>query len=117
MKDIYYDAIFATVLFVFIAGSIVFGLVQERRGHKEYGEKSYEFVIDDKYEKLGSRFHLLGGRATETEWHIVYRYRVTNRPEDKTASGWKRTDREASHTAYTHYEVGKAYTGSSPYLW
>ncbi len=97
--------------------ALIGGFIYEKHENKTYGEKTYEIVIEDKYENLGSTFHIIGGRATETEYHLIYRYRLTNRPKDKTASVWRETDRKVSYMTYRGCNVGDRLTSSSAFFW
>ena len=107
------------VTLVFILIGIIVGIVacnSERRDNKKYGEKTYEFVIEDKYETLGSNWHLVGGRATETEYHIVYKTRLINRPDDEVSSHWMTQDKEVSYLTYKKYTVGQRFTDTDTWL-
>lgn len=106
------------VLLVFIFIGIIVGIVacnSMLHDNKKYGEKTYEFVIEDKYETLGSNWHLVGGRATETEYHIVYKTRLINRPNDEVSSRWMTQDKEVSYLTYKKYTVGQRFTDT--YAW
>lgn len=94
---------------VIIAVFIFYAISVERKENREYGEKNYEFRIVDKYETLGSSYHLIGGRATETEYHIVYEMKCTNRPDDEFWSNWHEYDDEVNYKKYRKYEKGKVY--------
>lgn len=111
------EKICGLALIGFIISTFIAAIVLDNRESKTYGEKTYEIVIDDKYENLGSTFHIIGGRATETEYHLVYRYRLANRPKDKTASVWQEIDREVSYLTYREYNVGDRLTSSSAFFW
>lgn len=76
---------------------------------EEYGKEIYEFVILEKREPIGSNFHLIGGRSSETEYHIVFRTRCTNRPNNENKSKWETHDEEVDYLTYRYYEVGKTY--------
>lgn len=101
-----------------IFGCIAFVLVVSIIGYdyntkKKYGPEKYEFVIEQKYDMIGSTFHLIGGRASETEFHLVYRYRCTNRPKD---TDWKRNDKSVSYSTYTRYKTGDKFEQHNPYI-
>ena len=89
---------------------------QDKQTIQEHGEKQYEFVITDKYEDLGSTWHLIGGRATETEYHVVYKYRVTNRPDDEDNLVWYRDETSVGGSTYRRYHVGQTLYGNSMIL-
>ena len=86
---------------------LVYSCSHDKSIEKKYGEIRYEFVITDKYEELGSTWHLVGGRATEQEYHIVYRYRLTNRPDDETNMKWYKGNDRVSCARYRELQVGQ----------
>ena len=62
---------------------------------------TYEILIVDKYEDIGSTWHLIGGRASETEYHIVYKY--CNRTKN---TSWEYKTRTVNGTKYRKYNIG-----------
>ena len=62
---------------------------------------TYEILILDKYEDIGSSWHLIGGRASETEYHIYYKY--CNRTKN---TRWEETTKEVNGTIYRKYKIG-----------
>ena len=62
---------------------------------------TYEILIVDKYEDIGSTLHLVGGRASETEYHIVYKY--CNRTKN---TSWEDKTRTINGTKYRKYNIG-----------
>lgn len=70
---------------------------------------TYEILILDKYEDIGSSWHLVGGRASETEYHIYYKYcnRIKN-------TYWKETTKTVDGTTYRKYNVGDRVTVKVP---
>lgn len=112
------DVVFGVLLFFFVFGLIIGAAVHcvdEAKAEKELGTESYEIVIVDKYECLGSSFHLIGGRATETEYHLVYNYRCTNRPKDKNLSEWKSRNAKVNHSTWSKYNIGEKRTRLGTY--
>lgn len=98
-------------------GGIVYGAVQDHNENKKYGDIQYEFVIVDKYDNIGSNWHLVGGRASETEYHIVYKYRVANRPVDHYQYiGWVEMDREVSYSRYRKFNIGDRFVKDEPFF-
>ncbi len=79
------------VLIGMIFGAVI-GVIsynQEKKDNEQYGRINYEFKIVDKYETLGSHYHMVGGqRSSETEYHVIYHYRLTNRPSNKDNMVW-----------------------------
>lgn len=108
----------SVVIIVAVAAiyGIAYGVVQDINSDKEYGKLKYEFVVLDKYDNLGSNWHVIGGRATETEYHIIYRYHVCNRPVGHYQyQGWSCDyDKEVSYSTYKKYNVGDKFYEDSP---
>lgn len=115
-KEEKFEAITALVVIVICCIVCIAACASERRDSKKYGDKTYEFVIEDKYETLGSNWHLVGGRATETEYHIVYKTRLINRPDDKVSSRWIIQDKEVSYLTYKRYIIGQRFTSAGTWL-
>lgn len=92
---------------VVLVGGIVFYAIKDTMLCKKYGKPKYEFVITDMYEDLGSTYHLVGGRATEQKYHIVYKYRVTNRPNLKDNMVWYSSETTVSASRYRRYHIGQ----------
>ena len=62
---------------------------------------TYEIFILDKYEDIGSTWHFVGGRASETEYHIVYKYcNITKN------TSWRDNTRTVNGTIYRKYNIG-----------
>ena len=99
--------IFGIVIIVFVLGGFVYGFIHDKNMKDKYGELKYEFVITDKYEDLGSNWHLIGGRATEQEYHIIYKYRLTNRPDQDNNMKWYASETTVSGSRYRKLQVGQ----------
>lgn len=109
-------SVFVAFLVTFIV-SMVLDWRKEKKAEREFGKETYEVVITDKYECLGSTFHLVGGRSTETEYHLGYRYRCTNRPDSESMSSWEYRDSEVSHSTWSRYNAGDRFTTNrDPYF-
>ena len=109
---------FIFIVFWVIVGTVfmIIACIEDKQTEKKYGEIKYEIFIKDKYDYLGSNFHLVGGRATEQEYHVEYNYRVTNRPDSKDNMKWYRRDEEVSVNKYRKIKVGKTYISNYPGL-
>lgn len=105
--------LFSCFAVILVFSVIIWGGISEYRTEKKYGPKNYELVIEQKYDMIGSTFHLIGGRASETEFHLVYKYRCTNRPDDKN---WYRDDQCVSYSTYTRYKVGDKFEQHNSYI-
>lgn len=108
--------VFGIIIIALTVAGGIYGFVHDRSQNKKYGELKYEFVITDKYEDLGSTFHLVGGRSTEQKYHIVYRYRLTNRPEDDDNMKWSSGEATVSGSRYRKLQVGQTLYDSSPFF-
>lgn len=114
-KDKLYAILYVLASLVVIAG-FVYGFVHDRLLKEKYGEAEYEFVITDMYEDLGSTYHLVGGRATEQKYHVVYKYRVTNRPNLKDNMVWYSRETTVSASRYRRYRIGQTMYNDSSVL-
>ena len=94
----------------------IYGFVHDRSQNKKYGEIKYEFVITDKYEDLGSTVHLIGGRATEQKYHIIYKYRLTNRPDDEDNMKWYSSETTVSGSRYRNLQIGQTLYDDTPFF-
>lgn len=107
--DLIVKMLFVTFGVVFV-GIVGFHAIKDTKNEKKYGKPIYEFVITDKYDNLGSNWHLIGGRATESEYHIAYKYRLTNRPDRKDNMVWY-----SNETTVTSGRYRKLYVGQTLY--
>lgn len=108
--------IFGLIIIVITVGGCIYGFVHDRSRNKKYGELKYEFVITDKYEDLGSTFHLIGGRSTEQKYHIVYRYRLTNRPDRDDNMKWYGSETTVPGSQYRKLQVGQTLHNSHSFF-
>lgn len=105
MKTSEFEDLIGFIFFVLFIVGIILGICADHKTEKELGPVTYEITVVDKYDMVGSSFHLIGGRASETEFHLVYNYKCINRPN--THGG--RIDRSVSHTTYTKYNIGSKF--------
>lgn len=115
MEDIL-KTIFAIVIIALTLGGFIYGFVHDRSQNKKYGELKYEFVITDKYDDLGSTFHLIGGRSTEQKYHIVYRYCLTNRPDRDDNMKWYSSETTVSGSRYRKLQIGQTLYDNTPFF-
>ena len=108
--------IFGIIIVVLTLTGFIYGFVHDRSLNKKYGELKYEFVITDKYDDLGSNWHLIGGRATEQEYHIIYKYRLTNRPDDPDNMKWYSSETTVSGSRYRKLQVGQTLYDNTPFF-
>ena len=110
------------IAYIFFTVAIVVGFVcsviHDKRQDKKYGKIQYEFVVTDKYEDIGSTFHLVGGRASEQKYHVVYKYRLTNRPDNDNNMIWYEGETTVSGSTYRTLYVGQTlYRSSSNFMY
>ena len=104
------------LLIALLVGGFIWGIVHDKIQDNKYGKPKYEFVITDKYDDLGSTWHLVGGRSTEQKYHIVYRYRLTNRPDQDDNMKWYNDETTVSGTRYRNLKVGQTLYGHSMFF-
>ena len=100
--------IFGPIIIVLAVAGGIYGFVHDRSQNKKYGEL--------KYEDLGSTFHLIGGLSTEQKYHIIYRYRVTNRPDDDDNMKWSNGETTVSGSRYRELKVGQTLYDDTPFF-
>lgn len=113
--------IFRIIFGFLIAFGILFGIgilskCSQPIREKEYAETLYEIEILDKYDYIGSSWHLIGGRASEQEYHVVYKVTPITEEAKKKYYGDTEEDTEVSYTKYRKINVGQKFTGSNPYI-
>ena len=82
---------------------------QIEKNRAEYESTVYLIEIVDKYDHLGSSWHLIGGRATEQEYHIIYKATPLSEEAKKNFYYTGEHDDEVSYKTYRKYKVGDAY--------
>lgn len=103
MKDFIYSALIVLLSIALVIGFDIGVYEYQKRHPTKYD--TYEIVILDKYEDIGSSWHIVGGRASETEYHIVYKYR------NKTKNTyWQENTLGVDGTRYRKYKIGDRFT-------
>jgi hypothetical protein len=114
------DDVKMVIVFVGMIFAAIVGIIScnnEKRDNEQYGRINYEFKIVDKYDKLGSHYHMVGGqRSSETEYHVIYHYRLTNRPNRDNNMIWYERDKEVPYTKYRRYKIGDTLKSNNLYL-
>ena len=82
---------------------------QNEKYRAEYESEVYLIEIVDKYDHLGSSWHLIGGRATEQEYHIIYKVTPLTEEAKKNFYYTGEHDDEVSYKTYRKYKVGDTY--------
>ena len=92
----------------------------ENKKHQEYIQKTkFEIKIIDKYETIGSKYYLVGGRVPEQEYHIVYKViPLTENAEKVLAESFygSERDEEIQYKSYRKVQIGQKYTTNYPYI-
>lgn len=81
----------------------------DEKAKTEYESEVYLIEIVDKYDHLGSSWHLIGGRATEQEYHIIYKVTPLTEEAKKNFYYTGEHDNEVSFKTYRKYKVGDTY--------
>ena len=82
---------------------------QYEKAVTEYKSREYLIEIVDKYDHLGSSWHLIGGRVTEQEYHIIYKVTPLTEEAKKNFYYSGEHDDEVSFKTYRKYKVGDTY--------
>jgi len=86
------------------------------KNHKEYENSvKYQIEVVDKYDCIGSTWHLVGGRASEQEYHVIYKVTplTPNASEEyKCIGNGGEEDDEVSYALYRKIYVGQKFNGT-----
>lgn len=108
-----------TMCFV-IPLSILFTYFLQKCSDKKYEEHErtvkYELEVVDKYNCIGSSFHLIGGRASEQEYHIIYKVKPLTPEAEKEYYGDGEEDDDVPYILYRKLEVGRKVVGTRYWL-
>ena len=111
MKNLIID-IFCILLGIGLITLIVSECVIKYKEKKQYGNTNYEIVVIDKYSDIDSKFLIFGA---ETTYHIVYKWRLTNRPSNPINMEWYTEDEEVQYATYRRIDVGFSFNSSIQY--
>lgn len=116
------ENLFGWTMSTLIVGLGMWGLYSlvrcsDKQMEEEYQASLYEIEIIDKYNYIGSNYHLIGGRASEQEFHVVYKVRPLTETARKHYYGTGEEDDEVSYARYRKLNVGKKFKGHSKNLW
>ena len=86
--------------------------------YKKYIETTkYEITVVDKYETIGSTFHIIGGRASEKEYHVIYTVKpLTENAKEKMYGDYEK-DEKFQYKSYRKAEIGKKYITHYPRIY
>lgn len=85
-----------------------------RKNQEEY-ERTVRFQIEvvDKYDCIGSNWHLVGGRASEQEYHIIYKVTpITPEAKKHYLGHGEDVDDDVPYTIYRKVKVGQKFIGT-----
>lgn len=88
----------------------------DKKMETERQNSLYEFEITDKYDYMGSNFYLIGGRATEQEYHVVYKITPLTETAKENFYGDSENDIEVSAGEYRKIKVGTKFKGHSQFF-
>lgn len=86
---------------------------EKERVQKTINSTEYRIEVIDKYDCIGSTYHLIGGRAPEQEYHIIYKVIPLTENADKHYYGDGEEDDEVSYKTYRKIKVGDSFKGHS----
>ena len=80
---------------------------------KEYEQTvKYQIEVIDKYDCISSNWHLIGGRASEQEYHVIYKVTPLTPNANKNYYGSGEEDDEVPYTLYRKIHVGQKFNGT-----
>ena len=83
------------------------------KNHKEHENNvKYQIEVVDKYDCIGSTWHLVGGRASEQEYHVIYKVTPLTPEADKEYYGNGEEDDEVPYAMYRKIYVGQKFNGT-----
>jgi len=108
---------FSIVIMVILIGSLIgFCIWISNDSKNSYENTWYEIEVIDKYDYLGSSFHIIGGRATEQEYHIIYKVTPLTDEARKNYYGNGEEDDEVPYSIYRKVSIGKKFKGHSDWI-
>lgn len=112
------ENLFAWSITVLIVGGGMWGFYSlvrcsDKQMEEEYQASLYEIEVINKYDCIGSSFHLIGGRASEQEYHVVYKVKPLTETAKKRYYGTGEEDDEVSYKNYRKLNIGEKFTGHS----
>ena len=111
---------FLKTMIIALPISIVFTFFIENCAGKNRADRErnirYEIEIIDKYDCIGGNWHLVGGRSSEQEYHIIYKVTPLTEAAKKEYYGDGEEDDEVDYKVYRKIEIGKKFTGTRSYL-
>lgn len=107
---------FLKTLCVVVPLSIIFTYFLSRCSEnyqKEHDQNvKYQIEVIDKYDCIGSSWHLVGGRASEQEYHVIYKVTPLTPQADEEYYNNDDEDDEVPYTLYRKIHVGQKFSGT-----
>lgn len=83
------------------------------KNNKEHEDNvKYQIEVVDKYDCIGSTWHLVGGRASEQEYHVIYKVTPLTPKADEEYYGNGEEDDEVPYAMYRKIYVGQKFNGT-----
>ena len=89
----------------------------DKQMEEEYQASLYDIEVLDKYDCIGSSYHLVGGRASEQEYHVVYKVKPLTETARKHYYGTGEEDTKVPYYLYRKINVGNKHRGHTEDLW
>ena len=106
-----------TLVGLFLGGIYMLDSCSNKQMEEERAATLYEIEIIDKYDCIGSTYHLVGGRAPEQEYHIIYKVTPLTKMAKKKYYGNGEEDDEVQYRVYRKLNIGHKFRGHSNDLW
>lgn len=90
-----------------------FSKYEKEKVQETINSTEYRIEVIDKYDCIGSTYHLIGGRAPEQEYHVIYKVIPLTENADKHYYGNGEEDDEVSYKTYRKIKVGDSFKGHS----
>ena len=90
-----------------------FSKYEKEKVQETINSTEYRIEVIDKYDCIGSTYHLIGGRAPEQEYHVIYKVIPLTENADKHYYGDGEEDDEVSYKTYRKIKVGDSFKGHS----
>lgn len=84
---------------------------------EKYQASLYEIEVLDKYDCIGSSYHVIGGRASEQEYHVVYKVKPLTETAKQYYYGTGEEDDKVPYYLYRKINVGSKHRGHSEDVW
>ena len=90
-----------------------FSKYEKEKVQETINSTEYRIEVIDKYDCIGSTYHLIGGRTSEQEYHVIYKVIPLTENADRHYYGNGEEDDEVSYKTYRKIKVGDSFKGHS----